>query len=91
MQGKTFSQPVEAGGSWYIRHHGVYLTTKSKKLGWFSTPWTYGQKSLDKEQMSRSDLTNQVVGILLIFREGKVIFMEDIRTKLYHVQVPEED
>lgn len=62
-----------------------------KKLGWFSTLWTYGQKSLNKELMSGSDLTNQIVGLLLIFREGRVIFMEDIRTKLYQVQVPEED
>ena len=62
-----------------------------KKLGWFSTLWTYGQKSLNKELMSGSDLTNQIVGLLLIFREGRVKFMEDIRTKLYQVQVPEED
>ena len=36
------------------------------------------------------DLTNQIVGILPRFREGRVAFMEDIEAMFYQVRVPEE-
>ena len=40
--------------------------------------------------MSGPDLTNQIVRILLRFREGRVAFMVDIEAVLYQVRVPEE-
>ena len=45
----------------------------------------YGQVSLNQELMSGPDLTNQIVGILLRFREGRVAFMADIVAVFYQV------
>ena len=38
--------------------------------------------------MSRPDLTNQIVGVLLQFREEEVAFMADIEAMFYQVKIP---
>ena len=57
-----------------------------KKLGWSSIAvQDNGQASFNQELMSGPDLTNQIVGILLRFREGRVAFMADIEAIFYQV------
>ena len=81
---EAFSQPVVVGGSWYILHHGVYHLAKPEKNGViFDCSVRYGQASFNQELMSGPDLTNQIVGILLRFGEGRVAFMVDIEAMFY--------
>ena len=88
---ETFSQPVAAGRNWYILHHHVYHPAKPEKIRvFFGCSAKYGQTSLNQELMSGPDLTNQTLEILLIFREGRIAFMADIKTIFYQVLVPEE-
>ena len=47
------------------------------------------QKPINKEFLSRSDLTNQIIGVLTRFCEEKIDFMEDVEAIYYQVQVPE--
>ena len=46
---------------------------------------------LNKNLMSGSDLTNQIVGVLTRFREKPVVIMGDIESMFHQVMVPRED
>ena len=73
---EAFSQAVAAGRSRYIPHHGVYHPAKPEKIRVvFDCNEKYGQTSINQELMSGPDLTNQIVGVLLRFREGRITFM----------------
>ena len=40
--------------------------------------------------LSGSDLTNQLVGVMIKFRVGPVAFMADIQAMFYQLKVPEK-
>ena len=45
-------------------------------------------KSINHELMSGLSLTNQIVGLLLVFREEEVAFIADIDATFYQVKIP---
>ena len=46
-------------------------------------------KSINKELLPGPELTNQIVSILIRFREERVAVMADVESMYYQVQVPE--
>ena len=47
-------------------------------------------RSLNKELLIGTDLTNQIVGVLSKFRENELALMADIKSMLQQVRVSEE-
>lgn len=81
----------ENGQCWYIPHHGVYHPKKPDKIRVvFDCSAEVNGTSINKELMSGPDLTNQIVGVLLKFRQEHVAFMADIEAMFYQVRVPPE-
>ena len=75
--------------NWYILHHEVYHAAKPGKLMVvFDCSANYLGYALDKQLIPRSDLTNQIVGVLKRFREEQVAFMDDIEAMFYQVWIP---
>ena len=50
----------------------------------------FKEKSIDHELMSGLDLTNQIVGVLLLFRKEEVVFMADIEAMSYQSKIPSD-
>ena len=69
------------GRYWYLPHHGVYHPQKPGKIRVvFDCSAQYANMSINTELMSRPDLANQIVGVLLRFRKEHVAFMADIKS-----------
>ena len=74
---------------WYISHHGVYHPAKPRKIGVaFDCSAEHLRYALNKQLIPGTDLTNQIVGALISFRNKQVAFMGDIETMFYQVQIP---
>ena len=56
----------------------------------FDCSAAYKGRFINKELLSGPDLTNQVIGVLTIFREEKMAFMADVEAMYHQVQVPED-
>ena len=85
------SPGIQASGSWYIPHHGIYHPHKPNKM-WvvFNYSSEFQGRSLNKELHIGPDLTNQIVGVLSRFQENEIALMADIESMFYQVQVSEE-
>ena len=78
------------GKMWYLPHHGVYHPNKPGKTRVvFELSAEYKGTCLNKELLPVPDLTNQIIGVLLRFREGHVGVMGDIQTMFHQVKVPD--
>ena len=70
------------GKTWYLPHHAVYHPNKPGKMRVvFDLSAECKGTSLNKELLSGPDLTNQVMGVLLRFREEHVRVMGDIEAQ----------
>ena len=56
----------------------------------FDCSTEFNSKSINLELMSGPDLANQIMGVLLPFREEEVTFMADIEAILYQVKIPRD-
>ena len=82
--------PVD-GKLWYLPHHGVYHPAKPNKICFrFDCSAEYAGRSIKKELLIGPDLTNQIVGILIRFKQGKVAFVADIKKMFFQVLVSKE-
>ncbi|XP_067685297.1 uncharacterized protein [Haliotis asinina] len=82
----------EIGNEWYIPHHGIYHSRKPDKIRVvFDCSATYHGISLNSQLLSGPDLTSNLIGVLLRFRQENIAFMGGIESMFYQVQVPEED
>ena len=98
MRDRDFVEPIPSeeinatpGKVWYIPHHGVYHKQKNKLRVVFNCSAIYDGHCLNDELLQGPDLTNNLVGVLIRFREGKVSFCGDIEKMFYMVKVPKED
>ena len=81
----------ENGRVWYLPHHGVYHPRKPNKIRVvFDCSAEYAGRSINKELMSGPDLTNQIIGTLIKFRQGKIAFVGDIEKMFFQVLVSNE-
>ena len=70
--------------TWYLPHHGVYHPNKPGKI-WvaFDLSTKYKGTCLNKELLPGPDLTNQMIGVLMRFREEHVGVVGDIEA-MFH-------
>ena len=82
---KSFQQ-VQQGKTWFIPYRGVYHPSKPGKIRVvFDWSTEYNGVSINKKLMSGSNLTNQIISILVKFRKDFVAVMADIEAMLYQV------
>ena len=80
------------GRVWYLPHHGVYHARKPEKIRVvFDCAAVYRGISLNSVLLQGPDLTNNLLSILLKFREQPVALMADIEAMFYQVRVPKSD
>ena len=80
----------ENGKTWYLPHHGVYHPRKPEKIRVvFDCSTKFKDYCINGELIQGPDLTNQLVGVLLRFREEPVAVMADIEAMFRQVRVPE--
>ena len=83
--------PAEDGKTWYIPHHGVYHPKKPGKIRVvFDCSMKANGYCLNQELLQGPDLTNQLMGVLLRFREEPIAVMGDIEAMFCQVRVPED-
>ena len=70
---------MKAGKYWYFCHHGVYHANKPVKIHVvFDLSAEFHGTSINKALLSVPDWTNQIVGVLLQFREEQIAVTGDI-------------
>ena len=78
------------GKTWYLPHHGVYHPNKPGKIRVvFDLSAEYKGTCLNKELLPGPGLTNQIIGVLLRFREEHVGVKGDIEAMFHQVSVPD--
>ena len=90
---KSTTEPA-SGKSWYLPHHVVYHPNKTGKIRVvFDLSADYKgnlNRYLNRELLSGLDLTNQIVGVLLRFREKQIAVMGDTESMFHQVKVPKD-
>ena len=81
----------ELGKVWYLPHHGVRHKQKKKLRIVFDCSARFQGTSLNDVLLQGPDLTNNLLGVLLRFREGKIAITADIEKMFYNVWLPRED
>ena len=88
---KESSTVAESGRCWYLPHHSVYDFNKSEKICVVSDlSAEHHGVSINKESLSEPDLTNQIVGVSLRFREEPIAVTGDIEAISHQLKVPEQ-
>ena len=78
---------IEPGRSWYLSHHGVYHRQKNKLRIVFNCSLKYSGISLNDNLQQGPDLANNMVGVLLRFRQNPIAVVADIEKMFYQVRV----
>ena len=87
---KSFQQ-FQQGKTWFITHHGVYHPSKPGKIRVvFDCSTEYNGVSINKKLMSGPDITNQIISILVKFRNDFVVIMANIKVMFYQVFVGDQ-
>ena len=68
----------------------MYRSPKQETPVVFDLSADYKGRCLNRKLLSGPDLTNQIVGVLLRFREEKIAVMGDIEAMLHQVIVPKD-
>ena len=80
------------GTAWYLPHHGVYHPCKPGKIRIvFDCLDKIMRKSLNDMLYKGPDLNSSLVGVLVRFREERVVVMADIESMVHQVRVPDPD
>lgn len=80
------------GKTWYLPHHAVLNPNKPGKVRIvFDCAAAYGSMSLNSQVMQGPDLNNQLLGVLMRFRQREVALMADIETMFHQVRVTPND
>ena len=88
---KESSKVAESGHCWYLPHHGVYHPNKPGKIHVvFNLSAEHHGVSINKGLLPGRDVTNQIVGVLLHFREEPIAVTGDIEAMFHQVKVPEK-
>ncbi|XP_041365661.1 uncharacterized protein LOC121380763 [Gigantopelta aegis] len=80
------------GRVWYIPHHGIYHPRKPEKIRVvFDCSANYKGVSLNSLLLPGPDLINNLIDVVLRFRQESVAMMGDIEAMFYQVKVPKKD
>ena len=78
--------------AWYLPHHPVVNPNKPDKLRVvFDCAARYNGVSLNSQLLQGPDLTNNLVGVLIRFREEPIAIMADIEGMFHQVRVSPKD
>ena len=77
--------------TWYLAHHGVFHARKQKIRVVFDCSARFAGTSLNSHLLQGPDLINNLVGVLLRFRQDKFAVMADLESMFHQVRVPTED
>ena len=77
------------GSVWYIPHHPVFKPGKVRPV--FDCSARYKGVSLNGECMQGPNLTNNLVHVLLRFRQFKYAIMADVESMYLQVRIPDAD
>ena len=79
---------AENGKCWYLPHHGVYDQSKPGKICVvFNLSAKFQGTLINKSLLPGPDLANQIVGVLLGFREEPVAVTGDIEAMYHQVKI----
>jgi hypothetical protein len=79
------------GRVWYLPHHSVNHTKKPDKVRIvFDCAAKYRGTSLNDNLLQGPDLTNNLVGVLIRFRQEPIALVADIEAMFHQVRVPKE-
>ena len=80
------------GRVWYLPHHGVFHPRKPGKIRIvFDCSALYEGISLNNILLQGPNLTNDLVGVLLKFRQNSVVIIGDIESMFHQVKVSPQD
>ena len=82
------TQLPKEGQGFYLPHHGVVNPNKSKIRVVFDCAAKAQGKSLNEYVYSGPDVTNNLLAVLLRFREHPIALIADIAQMFYQVEVP---
>ena len=88
---KVPKNEIESTNVRYLVHHGVYHPLKNKLRVVYDCSLSYAGTSLNDNLYQGPDLTNNLVGVLMRFREGQIGILGDVEKMFYQVRVPLED
>ena len=74
--------------NWYITHHAVYHKRKNKLRVVFNCSLKCNGVSLNDNLLQGPDLTSNLFGVLLRFRQYPIAVVGDIQKMFYQVRVP---
>ena len=82
---------------WRLENAGTYLimgsTTHPNNPGKirvvFDLSADFCRTSINKALLSGTDLTNQIIGVLLTFREEQIVVIGDVEAMCHQVKMPE--
>ena len=78
--------------TWYLPHHPVFNINKPSKIRVvFDAATKFKGTSLNDRLYHGPDLTNDLVGVLIRFRQEKAAFTADIEAKFHQVKVLPKD
>jgi len=78
--------------TWYLPHHGVFHPHKPGKICVvFDAAALHDGVSLNSQLNRGPDLTNSLLGVLLRFRQERIVLAADIQSMFLQVKVPAED
>ena len=83
---------VRSNKTWYLPHHPVLNPRKPGKVpAVFDAASTFAGTSLNEELLQGPDLINNLVGVLVRFRQDSVTLITDIESMFHQVRVIPED
>ena len=83
---------VRGNKTWYLPHHPVLNPRKPGKVrAVFDAASTFAGTSLNEELLQGPDLINNLVGVLVRFRQDPVALIADIESMFHQVRVIPED
>ena len=90
-----FAHKLSEGESkthWYLPHHPVTSPTKpgNVRIVFYAAAECEGT-SLNKNLLTGPEVANNLVGVLLCFRQGKIAFAADIEKMFHQISVREEE
>ena len=93
MLEKGFAEKVPSdellhNNAWYLMHHAVYHKTKGNIRVVFNCSLRNKGVSLNDALYQGPDLTNNLLGVLLRFRQESIAITGDIEKMFYQVKVP---
>ncbi|XP_047500211.1 uncharacterized protein LOC125046476 [Penaeus chinensis] len=89
---KVLDRGAHHGKMWYLPHHPVFNPNKPEKTRIvFDCAAKFNGVTLNNQIMQGPDMINDLIGILIRFREGRVALSADIEAMFHQVLVDPKD